>query len=95
LETITRRELKDSVYKQVPSLTREQASQLVDEVFEEIISALISGQEVRLHSFGKFKLHFKKERIGRNPKTGIAAIISARRTVSFTPSKQLVSTVKK
>ena len=44
------------------------------------------GEEVKLSSFGTFSVQSKSERIGRNPKTGIEAVITSRRVLSFRPS---------
>jgi integration host factor subunit alpha len=93
VETLTRKELREAVYSRIGTLSRRQAGEILDQVFEEITAALIGDEEVKLRAFGKFKLHNKKERIGRNPKTGIEAVISARRIVSFAPSKQLTAIV--
>ena len=62
---------------------------LIDEFFELISSGLIALNEIKISSFGTFKVINKKERIGRNPKTKISAKISARRVVKFKPSVQI------
>ncbi|MGN1035530.1 MAG: HU family DNA-binding protein [Rhodocyclaceae bacterium] len=56
---------------------------------------LEDGEEFKVQHFGKFSLIDKKERPGRNPKTGEPVPIDARRVVVFTPSKQLKDGVKK
>ena len=47
---------------------------------------LEAGEEVKLSSFGTFSVQSKSERVGRNPKTGIEAVITSRRVLSFRPS---------
>ncbi len=42
---------------------------------------------MKITGFGTFKVHSKKERMGRNPKTSEPAVISARKTVSFKSSR--------
>lgn len=64
-------------------LSKSESKDLVDEFFEEIKTILASGQHLKLSGFGNFKLRDKAERPGRNPKTGRAAIIAARRVVTF------------
>ena len=59
----------------------------------EICAALIRGEFVSLRSFGTFNVRAKRERIGRNPKNGVAATICARRVISFLPSPILVAHV--
>ena len=70
------------------------AKDLVDSFFEEIRKTLERGEEVKLSGFGNFELHEKKERPGRNPKTGEAIPISARRVVTFRPGQKLKARVE-
>ena len=56
---------------------------------------LIDGESVKLSSFGTFTPRQKRERIGRNPKTGVAATINARRVISFKPSKLMKERINK
>lgn len=64
-------------------LSKLDSRSLVEEFFEEIKIILASGHPVKLSGFGNFRLRDKAERPGRNPKTGQAAAISARRVVTF------------
>jgi integration host factor subunit alpha len=59
---------------------------MVELVLKEITGSLEKGETVKLSSFGSFIVRKKKQRIGRNPKTGIEATISPRRIVVFKPS---------
>jgi nucleoid DNA-binding protein len=52
-------------------------------VFDEIVEALLRNEAVQLRGFGVFKVQHKKERIGRNPKNGIDAIITPRQVIKF------------
>ena len=79
--TLTKREIAQAVYSACPGLSRRQAKELVEDVLEEIVSTLVAGENVSLRGFGKFAVRQKRERPGRNPKTGVAAPISARRVV--------------
>ncbi|WP_367119301.1 integration host factor subunit alpha [Methylocystis sp.] len=88
---LTRQKLSEAAYRSCPTLSRSQARQIVDEVFEEILAALVCGESVKLNAFGVFTLRAKRERIGRNPKTGDPAIIRARRIVTFYASPNLVA----
>ena len=85
METLTRADLTESVYRNI-GLSRNESSDLVETVLEEICSCLESGEEVKLSSFGTFSVHEKNQRVGRNPKTGIEAVITPRRVLSFRPS---------
>jgi len=62
---------------------------MVDLFFEEIRTALEQGEQVKLSGFGNFDLRDKKQRPGRNPKTGKEIPISARRVVTFRPGQKL------
>lgn len=64
-------------------LSKVDARWIVDAFFEEIKTTLIAGHPVKLSGLGNFKLRDKVERPGRNPKTGKAVPISARRVVTF------------
>lgn len=72
-----------------------QAYKLVDLVFSEIAESLIRGEEVKVAGLGSFKILEKNARMGRNPKTGVPAVITARRVVSFKPSAELKSKSRK
>jgi len=57
--------------------------------FEEIKNSLVNDEEVKISGFGNFKILNKKERPGRNPKTGEPALISARKVVTFKAGQKL------
>ena len=87
-KTLTRVDLTDAVYKEI-GFSRNESSILVDSVLDHITNALVEGEDVKLSSFGTFELRDKSARVGRNPKTGVEAEISARRVLSFRPSQML------
>ena len=91
--TLTRQALCAAVYECCPQLSRAKARELVDATLEELSEALIRGEPVKLQSFGTFVPRAKRARIGRNPKTGVEATISARRVVMFHASQVLVARV--
>ena len=62
--------------------------------FDEIRTALESGNQVKISGFGNFDLRDKSERPGRNPKTGEEIPISARRVVTFRPGQKLKQRVE-
>ena len=70
------------------------AKAVVDEVINQITIALANGDEVTLRGLGVFKAKRKSQRMGRNPKTGEDAVISARTVVTFKTSTLLASKVK-
>ena len=87
MATITRSDFADRLRERF-GLTSADSYKLVDIIFEEITESLIHGEEVKFAGFGTFKILEKNARMGRNPKTGASAVISARRVVSFRPSTE-------
>ena len=85
-KTLTRADLADALQERVDAVSREDAVELVETFLNEISSALIQGDQVKLSSFGSFGLRDKKERMGRNPKTGELVPITPRRVLYFRPS---------
>ena len=63
------------------------------QIFTEISKSLINGQDVKISSFGTFIVRNKRERVGRNPKTGEEVPITARQVVTFRASNVLKSEV--
>ncbi len=85
IKTLTRSDIADAITTEF-QVTKFEALEFIHEVLSEITVALSEGEDVKLTGFGTFKVHNKKERMGRNPKTKEPAVISARKTVSFRAS---------
>ena len=92
--SLTRLELSEAVVREV-GLSRHESMQLVDDVLDHLSDALVVGETVKISSFGTFSCKEKKERVGRNPKTGIEAPIVARRVVTFKPSQIVKEKINK
>ncbi len=92
-KTTTRAELLDAVYSACPSLSRAQAREVFEMTLEEVVTALLREETVKLRSFGAFSVRSKRERIGRNPRTGVEAKIDARRVLTFKASPTLIARV--
>lgn len=73
--------------------TKKEAGEIVDLILEEIKKSLKKRQPVALAGFGTFKVRETKERMGRNPKTGEAIKISAKKKVAFRVAKELKTLV--
>lgn len=84
--TLTKADLTQQVYKQHDSLTKQQAAEAVESFLRISKDSLISGSDLLLSGFGKFKVTDKKARTGRNPQTGAELMLEARRVVTFKPS---------
>lgn len=85
---VTKADLAEALFESV-GLNKREAKEFIDQFFDEISSALIGGEEVKLSGFGNFELRDKNQRPGRNPKTGEEIPISARRVVTFRPGQKL------
>lgn len=70
-------------------LNKREGKEVVELFFEAISASLEKGRDVKLSGFGNFELRHKKERPGRNPKTGEEIPISARRVVTFHSGQKL------
>ena len=91
--TLTKAELAELLFERV-GLNKREAKDMVDTFFEEIRLALQRGDSVKLSGFGNFQLRDKPQRPGRNPKTGEAIPITARRVVTFHASQKLKAIVE-
>ena len=91
--TITKDSLVEMVHNEV-GLNKREAKEFVEIFFNEISETLISGLDVKISGFGNFILRDKKERPGRNPKTGEDVTISPRRVVTFRAGQKLKSRVE-
>ena len=90
---LTKAEVAENLYEKV-GLSKRDAKDMVEVFFEEIRETLESGEQVKLSGFGNFDIREKKERPGRNPKTGEDIPISARKVVTFRPGQKLKSRVE-
>ena len=84
-KTLTRMDLSEAVFREV-GLSRNESAQLVESVLHHIADSLVSGEQVKISSFGTFSVRDKTARMGRNPKTGEEVPIQPRRVLSFRPS---------
>ena len=69
-------------------------SDIVTDDLIEIIKIAIKKDTLNIKNFGTFKILHKKERVGRNPKTGNPHIINARKSISFSLSKKIDKLIK-
>ncbi|CAB3774190.1 integration host factor subunit alpha [Paraburkholderia humisilvae] len=86
--TFRRRELVDALGGRT-GLEHAVTREMVEAFFEMVCDALAAGEPVKLPGFGIFRVRDKEARAGRNPVTGEAAPIAARRIVTFYPSQIL------
>ena len=86
--TLTKAQIVDQIREEI-GLTRNETIEIVETLMELMKSTLESGEDVLVSGFGKFCVHNKRERRGRNPATGDDLILDARRTVTFRCSNVL------
>ena len=75
MKTITRADVAEAIYEEI-GLSRKDSNDILDMILDEMTNELVKGNDVKLSSFGTFALRNKKARAGRNPKTGVEAVIS-------------------
>ena len=85
---LTKADMAESLFEEL-GLNKREARELVDLFFEDLRSALGSGEQVKLSGFGNFDLRDKSERPGRNPKTGEAVALPGKHVPHFKPGKAL------
>ena len=79
----------EQIIQSKKSIHRNDAEPVIDRFFSLISQTLGRGEVVRMSGFGNFLLLDKKERPGRNPKTGEVIPVTARRVVTFRPGNKL------
>lgn len=84
-----RSELLTVLTKDSPGLRSEDVEQVVDIFFEEISQRLAEGGRVELRGFGAFSTRSREARKGRNPRTGEAVEVDAKRVPYFRPGKEM------
>jgi integration host factor subunit alpha len=91
-KTLTRADLSESLHRNI-GLSRSESADMVNAVLDLVSDALVEGQSVKLSSFGTFMVRSKRERMGRNPKTGEEVPITPRRVLVFRPSQVMKNVV--
>jgi len=90
LETaaVTKAQLADLLFEQL-GLNKRESKDMVDAFFDQVTAQLVAGTDVKISGFGNFQIRTKAPRPGRNPRTGEAIAIEARRVVTFHASHKL------
>jgi integration host factor subunit alpha len=91
--TLTKAELADLLFERL-GLNKRESKDMVEAFFEIIHGTLVTGEDVKLSSFGNFNIRRKAPRPGRNPRTGEAIPIKARNVVTFHASHKLKGVVQ-
>lgn len=90
LETpaLTKAQLSELLFEQI-GLNKRESKDMVDAFFDLVSRSLVEGEDVKITGFGNFQIRTKSPRPGRNPRTGEAIPIAARRVVTFHASQKL------
>ena len=91
-KTLTRADITESLHRSI-GLSRSESADMVNSVLDLVADALVDGQTVKLSSFGTFMVRSKRERMGRNPKTGEEVPITPRRVLVFRPSQVMKNVI--
>jgi len=74
-------------------LSKAQANSALDSFTATVTKALKSGDKVTLVGFGTFSVSKRSARVGRNPQTGAAIKIKAKKVARFKAGKELAAKV--
>ncbi|NUM88036.1 MAG: integration host factor subunit alpha [Bdellovibrionales bacterium] len=85
---MTKADIIEAVYSKV-GISKKESADLVEMVFDAMKETLSKGEKIKISGFGNFLVREKRSRMGRNPQTGEAMEISARRVLTFRPSQVL------
>jgi len=90
LETpaLTKAQLAELLFEQL-GLNKRESKDMIDAFFDLVAQSLVEGNDVKITGFGNFQIRTKAPRPGRNPRTGEAIPIKARRVVTFHASQKL------
>ena len=92
--TLTRADLAEAINRKL-GFSRAESLDLVEAVLAHMCEAMGNGENVKISGFGSFILRDKKERVGRNPKTGVEVPITPRRVMTFRASQLLKERIAK
>ena len=86
---MTKADIAESVYERLGGYSKKEATAIVETVLDVMKDALVSEGHIKISSFGSFSVRAKRQRTGRNPKTGRPLQITARKVLTFKPSNVL------
>lgn len=86
--TLTRADLAETINRKM-GFSRSESLELVEAILGKMCDSMAGGENVKISGFGSFILRDKRERVGRNPKTGVEVPITPRRVMTFRASQKL------
>jgi integration host factor subunit alpha len=85
---MTKADIAERIHTKL-GFTKKESAELLEGVFAILKKTLSSGEKIKIAGFGNFEIKQKADRRGRNPQTGEAITIEARRILTFKPSNVL------
>jgi len=86
---VTKADIVESVYERLGGFSKKEAAGFVETVLDLVKESLVDEGQVKISTFGTFSVRAKRQRTGRNPKTGRPLQIAARKALTFKPSQVL------
>jgi integration host factor subunit beta len=86
---MTKRGIIDELLARHQNFSHRQSETIVNAMFDAMAGVLADGDRIEIRGFGSFSLHFRPPRQGRNPKTGAAVEVDAKRIPFFRAGKEL------
>lgn len=86
---MTRSDLVEALAARLPFLMQRDAEQAVKALQDAIVQALVRGQRIEIRGFGSFTVTHRPARMGRNPRSGAAVAVQAKRIPHFKPGKAM------
>ena len=83
---MTKADIIEQIYEKV-GFSKKESAEIVELVFDTIKETLEKGEKIKISGFGNFVVRAKRSRTGRNPQTGEAIKIPAKRVVKFRVAK--------
>ncbi|MEK6814887.1 MAG: integration host factor subunit beta [Nitrospirota bacterium] len=86
---MTKAELIEHVSEKVDGLSKKQTEVVINTIFDSIKRALSEGDKIEIRGFGSFKIRNRRQREGRNPKSGEPVRVPAKRVPFFKAGKEM------
>ena len=86
---MTKSELIEQAAQKQPQLSYRDVESAVKAILEHMAECLAAGGRIEIRGFGSFSLHYRPQRVGRNPKTGAPVSLPAKYVPHFKPGKEL------
>ena len=88
-QSITKSDLIEKISTKIPQLSSKDVELSVKTLIDKVIDSLAKGDRTEVRGFGSFSVHYRKPRIGRNPKTGDSVSLPGKNAAHFKPGKIL------